>query len=159
MAAAAILASAVLQRVHAEPDSASTDAKVVPVAAQAGVESWDSESVATWMASRGLPAEVVRAAREADVDGGTLLELTHEGWAELGCAPQAIEGALGVGYCGRMQRSLGCLGCGKSPDAWLAPSQSDLVSPIWKIRALHSKVHRFEPQTQTVNSRTVCQPD
>ena len=132
MAAAAILASAVLQRVHAEPDSSSTDAKVVPVAAQAGVESWDSESVATWLVSRGLPAEVVRAAREADVDGGTLLELTQEGWAELGCAPQAIERALEVGYCGRMPCSLGWV---RKESGCLASSVSvrfgisDLASP------------------------------
>ena len=117
MAAAAILASAVLQRVHAEPDSASTDAKVVPVAAHMGVESWDSESVASWLVSRGLPAEVVSAAREADVDGGTLLELTQEGWAELGCALPAMKSAMGIDCCGRMPRSLGCLGSGKSPDA------------------------------------------
>jgi hypothetical protein len=121
MAAAAILASAVLgvHRVHAEPDSESTDAKIsaAKAASHAGVESWDTESVAAWLVLRGLPAEVVREAREADVDGATLLELTHEGWAELGCAPPLIKGAWGFGY--------------SRARTWHPPAQNQIVLFMW----------------------------
>ncbi|KAJ1479715.1 hypothetical protein T484DRAFT_1958309 [Baffinella frigidus] len=95
MAAASIIAASALRRVHAEAsnsgiesDSESTDGAA---AANLEMRSWDSSSVETWLAAHGLPVEVVRAAREADVDGATLMQLTEEGWAELGLVSKVAQ--------------------------------------------------------------------
>lgn len=93
--AAAILAAAALHRVHDEPRRNSGNGSGIESPAAKGhhasedleIESWDSERTSHWLTSHGLPAEVVCAAREADVDGATLQELNHKGWAELGCEP------------------------------------------------------------------------
>ena len=99
--AAAILASAALRRAHDERRHSANESEIEPPepsAAQAGehaeIDSWDSAGVATWLASRGLPQDVVRAARDADVDGATLMELTHGGWAELGLVSKVAQAKI-----------------------------------------------------------------
>ncbi|KAJ1470376.1 hypothetical protein T484DRAFT_1847968 [Baffinella frigidus] len=99
--AVAILASAALRRVHDEPrhpgnesEPESPEAKFARHETLPEIESWDSSVVSTWLSSRGLPQDVVRAAREADVDGATLRELTHDGWAELGLASKVAQAKI-----------------------------------------------------------------
>ncbi|KAJ1470001.1 hypothetical protein T484DRAFT_1849555 [Baffinella frigidus] len=102
--AGAILASAALRHVHDEPRHSGNESEIESPEAKAPqqetppgppeIESWDSGGVAMWLESRGLPQDVVRAAREADVDGATLLELTHDGWAELGLASKVAQAKI-----------------------------------------------------------------
>ena len=93
--AAAIIATSALRRVHAEVSNSGieSDSEFTDGAAAANLEMllWDSSSVETWLASHGIPVDVVRAAREADVDGATLVHLSEEGWAELGLVSKVAQ--------------------------------------------------------------------